>query len=98
MFRRLIGDVVKVFLLLVMTGAGLYYADPANVVVFQALGIGVFLVGGTHLTRRILFHKIDLQSIALEAVKENNFSAAVVFAAICGVLVSIMFLSMQVLK
>lgn len=96
--RRVAVDVVRVLVLLVLTGAGLIYADPANVVVFQALGIGIFLVGGTHLTRRVLFHRLDLQSIAQRAVDDVNFPAAVVFAAICGVLVAIMFLSMQVLK
>ena len=96
--RRFAVDVVKVLVLLVLTGVGLIYVDPANVVVFQALGIGIFLVGGTHLTRRVLFHRLDLQSIAQRAVEEANFPAAVVFAAICGVLVAIMFLSMQVLK
>lgn len=95
---RVIGDLIRITALLVIVGIGLYLVDPTNAVVFQATGIAMFLVGGTHLTRRILFHRIDLQSIALEAVKDNNFSAAVVFAAICGVLVAIMHLSMSILK
>lgn len=95
---RVISDFLRILALLVVVGVGLYLVDPANAVVFQATGIAMFLVGGTHLTRRILFHRLDLQTIAEEAVKDNNFSAAVVFAAICVVLVSIMHLSMSVLK
>lgn len=95
---RVISDFLRIFVLLLLIGGGLYLIDPANAVVFQATGIAMFLVGGTHLTRRILFHRLDLQAIAEEAVKDNNFSAAVVFASICVVLVSIMHLSMSVLK
>lgn len=96
--RRLFSDITKVILLMGLVGYGLYSFDDSNVVVFQALGIGVFLIGGTHLTRRILFHRLDLQSIALKAVNEKNLAAAVVFTVICWVVVSITQLSMQVLK
>lgn len=94
---RLCSDLFRYILLLGLVGFVLYKLDPANVVVFQALLIGMFLVGGTHLTRRILFHRLDLQSIATKAYKENNMAAAVVFASVCLVLVAIMFLSMSVL-
>lgn len=95
---RLIDDLLRVLVLLVLVGYALYSLDPANVVVLQALLIGMFLVGGTHLTRRIMFHRLDLQLIAMQAIKDRNPAAAVIFASICLVLVSIMFLSMSVLQ
>lgn len=96
--RRFLHDFLRVALLMFLAGVILFWADPANAVVFQSLGIGIFVVGGSHLTRRILFPRLDLQAIALRAVEENNFSAAVVFVAVCVVLVAIMFISMRVLS
>lgn len=91
-------DVLRVGILLLVVGTVLVIHDNTNIVVVQALGIGLFLVGGSHLTRRILFHRIDLQSIALRAVEEKNAPAAIVFAVIVAFLVAIMHLSMSVLK
>lgn len=96
--KRMIDDLLRVVVLLVLVGLGLYHLDPANIVVFQALLIGMFVVGGTHLTRRIMFHRLDIQKIALNAVKERCMASALVFTAICLVLVAIMFLSMSVLR
>ena len=96
--RRFFYDFFKVFLLMGVSGALLYWADPANAVVFQAMGIAIFLVGGTHLTRRILFNTIDLQRIAKIAVDERNLPAAIVFAVFVMFLISVMMLSMQVFK
>lgn len=62
------------------------------------MGIAIFLVGGTHLTRRILFHRLDLQAIALDAIKEQNFPAAIIFCAVVYFLVQVIDLSMMVLK
>jgi hypothetical protein len=91
-------DLLRVGILMVLTGIMLYVADPANAVVFQAMGIGLFLVGTSHLTRRILFPQLNLQTIALGAVRDNNFAAAIVFAAIVYFLVKIMEIPLQVLK
>lgn len=96
--RRFFADVFRVGLLLLAAGSILYLMDPANVVVFQALLIGLFVVGGTHLTRRVLFPRLDLQSIAKRAVEDNNTPAAIIFAAVVAFLIAVMFLSMGVLK
>lgn len=96
--QRIFTDLLRVGILMLLVGVLLYLADPANAVVFQAMGIAVFLVGGTHLTRRVLFHQIDLQSIARRAMEENNFAAAIIFAAVIYFLVEVMRLSMTVLK
>lgn len=95
---RFLSDMFRVLLLLVLVGFTLYWIDPTNTVVFQASLIGIFLVGGTHLTRRILFPNLDLQLIAKEAIKENNISGTLIFCAIIYFLVSVMNLSMMVLK
>lgn len=96
--KRFMVDFLKVLILMVLVGVMLYLADPANLVVFQAMGIGIFLVGGTHFTRRILFHRLDLQSIAIKAVEEKNIAAALIFAAIMAFLVTVMVVSMSILK
>lgn len=95
---RLLSDLARVVALMGVAGWFLYLADPANSVVFQAMGIAIFLVGGTHLTRRILFSRLDLQQIASKAINENNLPAAVVFASIVVFLVAVMHLSMAVFK
>lgn len=96
--KRIIPDVIRVFLLLVLVGIMLYLADPANAVVFQALGIALFLAGGTHLTRRILFHQIELQGVARKAIDENSLPAAVVFAAVIYFLVEVMRIPLMIIK
>lgn len=97
LMTRILHDLLRVFVLLVVVGVSLYFIDPANMAVYQALLIGLFLVGGSHFTRRLLFSKLDLQSIALKAIQENNITAAVIFAAVIYFLVSVMELSMKVL-
>jgi len=89
--KRLIADLVRFGLLTVVTGVLLLFMDPANIVVIQALGIALFMVGGTHFTRRLLFHRLDLQQIAEDAIKNNSMPAAIVFVAICVFLVCTMF-------
>lgn len=91
-------DAARVFLLMVVTGLLLYWIDTSNVVIYQAVMIALFQVGSTHLTRRILFPRLDLQSIAKKAVEEGNMAAAVIFAAIIVFLIAVMSLSTQVFK
>ena len=95
---RFFYDLLRVFVLMIIVGGWLYYVDPANAVVFQAMGIALFLVGGTHLTRRFLFNRIDLQEVARTAVNDKNMPAAIIFMSIIGFLVAVMMLSMQVFK
>ncbi len=95
---RLLSDLFRVLVLLVLVGFTLYWIDPSNTVVFQASLIGIFLVGGTHLTRRVLFPLLDLQAIAKDAIKENNMAGTIIFCAIIYFLVSVMNLSMMILK
>lgn len=96
--RRFFYDFFKIFILMGVVGFLLYQADPTNAVIFQAMGIALFMVGGTHLTRRILFNSLDIQAIARLAVRDNNMSAAIVFASVVAFLIAVMSLSMQVFK
>lgn len=96
--ERLVRDLMRVLLLLVLTGMALYWMDTANVVIFQAVLIAVFQVGSTHLTRRIMLPNLDLQSIAKKAIADNSVPGAIVFAAIIAFLIAVMFLSTQVFK
>lgn len=96
--RRIFNDLLRVSVLLLAVGALLYQMDESNIVVFQAGLIGVFLVGVTHLTRRILFPNLDLQAIAIKAIQENSVPGVIIFCAIVYFLVSVLQISVGVLK
>ena len=94
----LLRDFFRLFLLLGVVGAALYVLDPANAAVFHMALISTFLIGVTHLTRRVLFNKIDLQEVALTAVHERNMAAALVFASICALLLFFALLPVMLLS
>lgn len=96
--NRHFSDAIRIVLLMGVAGAYLIMSDPANAAVFQSLAIGVFLVGGTHLMRRILFNSIDLQEIVRSAVDDKSLPAAIVVLAFMFFLVAVMYLSLQVLN
>lgn len=96
--KRLLNDMLRIALLLVVTGVLLWYRDEANAVVYDAALIGVFLVGTSHITRRIMMPQLDLQLIARRAIEEANFPAALVFVGVIWFLVQVMDLSMRVFK
>lgn len=58
----------------------------------------LILVAVAHFIRRVLFHKLDLQAVAVRAIEEKNIAAAVVFAAIIQVLVAAMFILAKMLS
>jgi hypothetical protein len=91
-------DLVRVGVLLLADGLLLYAIDPANIVIFQSVLVGLFLVGGTHVSRRILFPRLDLQLIAKKAYEENSMPAAIVFVAFIFFLVAVMFMPMSILS
>lgn len=96
--RSYFADVARIGVLLVLAGAALLYMDLSNIAVLQSLLVGVFIVGGTHATRRILFPKLDLQQIALQATREANLPAAIIFLAIVLFLIAVMFLSSRAIS
>ena len=96
--HRFLRDLIKVLVLMILIGALLIYFDESNWVIVQMMGIAMFLAGGTHLTRRILLHQLDLQKIAIQAVTEKNVSAAIIFASIVLWCISLMLIPILVLK
>ncbi len=68
--------VLAVFLI-----AGNAIADNSYQVVAFSVGVVLMLAGLSHITRRVLFHRLDLQDIGIKAT-ETPLGAAVVFAAI----------------
>jgi len=95
---RMANDLYRVVMLIGVCGVLLYLMDEGNIAIFQSLLAGMFMVGGTHLTRRLLFNRLDLQEVALEAIRNQNIPAAIVFVAICMLLIAIMWLSMSLLR
>lgn len=77
-FRTLFFVLVTAFALLWL-GNGLN--DKSYQVVFFSTGVVLLLAWLSHVTRRVLFYRLDLQEIAIEAMK-NPMGAAVVFASI----------------
>lgn len=86
-------------LILMVIGALLLFhdLDGANAVWLYAIGVGILLAGGSHITRRVMFNKLDLQSIALKA-SEHPIGAAVVFMCICFVIVSLIWIPVAVVR
>lgn len=50
-----------------------------------AIGVAVLLALASHITRRLLFHYLDLGDLAKKAL-ENSIGAAIVFASVCYLL------------
>jgi hypothetical protein len=96
---------------MVLIGMALIHFSP-----ILALGVGVpafspwgLFVGGmmlaaaiSHVMRRLLFPRLDLQAIAIRAVGERhedgNLPAAIVFASICAILGLLLYLNASLLR
>lgn len=94
-FRK--NDVLRGVILLMAAGL-LYLLDPSNVVVFQALGIGILLAAGSQVTRRILMPSLDMQLIAKDAAKASPLAGAIVYASMTIFLSMVMWLSVSILR
>lgn len=84
--------------LLVMFSVILYLVDETNLVVFQALGIGILLAAGSQITRRILMPALDMQEIAKKVVEGSPIAGAIVYASMTVFLVMVMWLSVSILR
>lgn len=72
------------FRMVILLSLGLVTLSPDGAslwVVLYAVGVTVLLAAVTHLTRRVLMPRLDLQAFALAALP-NPVGAAIVFAAI----------------
>lgn len=95
---RITKDLLVVIVMVLITGAGLVWFDESNMAVLQAGAISIFLAGTTHITRRVMFNRIDLQEAAINAIKEKNVAAALVVVALVGFLIAVLSVSLSVLK
>lgn len=97
--------------LLVAIGLALINFSPALAIAWAIPALspwglflgGMLLVGAvSHVMRRVLFPKLDLQSIAKKAIGDRddspNLPAAVVFAAICSILGLLLYLNASMLR
>lgn len=75
-----------------------YPQDTSSVIWLYSLGVAILLAAGSHLTRRVLFHRLDLQAIALDAIKTRNWQGTVIFVTICAVIVSLMWIPVAVVR
>ncbi len=98
MISRRFLSFVKVLVLIIIAGIVLVQLDPSNMAIVQAMLIGAFFAGGTHITRKLLFPALDLQAIARKATEENNLGAAIVFAAVILFLVAVLFAAAGILR
>lgn len=74
---------------LVVLGLSLTLLDVSlNAVAFSA-GVVVLLAGVSHVTRRVVMPKLDLQQIAIKAIEEKNVAAAIVVASIVYLLTTL---------
>lgn len=79
-------------LILVVIGLALLQPDqPTIALVTYSFGLSFLLVAASHITRKILFRRMDIATLADSALKEHNVAAAIVFAAICLVLIALMY-------
>lgn len=64
------------------------------------LFLGGMLIAGaiSHVMRRILFPRLDLQSIAIRAINERNIEAAIIFTVISSMLGLLIYLNASILR
>ena len=109
---KLTRETMRVFVM-VLIGMALIHFSP---ILALATGVPAFspwglFVGGmmlaaavSHIMRRLLFPRLDLQSIAITAMRGNsldhkpNMPAAIVFASICAILGLLLYLNASLLR
>lgn len=84
-------EIIRVALLATV-GLFLLKPDAATLsLVSYSFGLSFLLIAASHLARKILFRRMDMAVLADAAVKDKNVAAALIFIAICVVLVALMF-------
>lgn len=96
--KRVLSDFFRVMVLVVVAGYCLYLIDHTNIALLQGGLVAVFLAGGAYVVRRIMFHRLDLQTIAIRVLEENSAAGAIIFCAIVYFLVAVMDLALKVVK
>jgi len=65
--------------------------QPTWTMIRYSFGIALFLVFGSHLTRRLIFPRISVQGL-LEEARKGNVASALGAASVCAVLIALMFI------
>lgn len=73
------------------------FGEPALAPLFTSVAMVGAIVAASHVMRRLLFPRLDLQTIAQRAMEEPT-GAAVVFLGICLVLAVIIHANMSMLR
>ncbi len=80
-------------LIMSLLGALMLQPDAATwTLIRYSFGLGVFLVVASHVMRRLLFPRIDLQALIESAQDNRNLPAAICAIALCAVLIAVMFI------
>lgn len=95
-------DVTRLVLITVAAGLLLWLSgqrlpDAALAPLFTSTALVLFICAISHLTRRVLFPKIDLQVMAQKGA-EHPLGAALVFTAIVGLLGTLIVVSVMLLR
>lgn len=102
----LIREIPRVLILLVLAVLFIWGSTPLALAIdFPAVATWGLFFGGcfiavalSHLCRRLLFPRLDLQTIAFLAYQDNNRGAGLVFLGICIVLASFVLLTGSALR
>lgn len=79
----------------ILGGLGVLLLAPDSAtwsLVRYSFGLAFFLILASHVTRRLLFSKLDLQELLRQGAEERNLPAAISGLAICAVLIAVMFI------
>jgi hypothetical protein len=85
-------------LILISPGLAEFLMIPALSPWGLFLGGSFFVAAMSHIMRRALFPKLDLQLIAIHAVKNNNIAAALIFLGVCVVLAAFLIINGSMLR
>ena len=93
--KRDLGRIGRLMVLLLLIGwasnwIGQILGHPELAPLFTSLYAILIITVVTHIARRMLFHRLDLQSIALEAASSGT-GAGLVFVGICLVFCTIVY-------
>lgn len=82
--------------LMVVLAYVLLIRDASNQLIIDAIGTSILFALASHINRRILFTKVDLQDLIIRA-SSNPIGAGLAVLSICLVLVAMMWTSLMVL-
>lgn len=102
LFHRSKHDVTRLVLITLAAGLLLWLSgqrlpDATLAPLFTSTALVLFICAISHLTRRILFPKVDLQALS-EKAKEQPLGAALVFMAIVGLLGTLIVVGVMLLR